>query len=41
MGSFNIQIFGKTKASKPKVMEVIAKIIRTYDIFVIQEVRDS
>ena len=40
LGAFNIQIFGKSKAAKPEVMEVLGKIIRTYDIVAIQEIRD-
>jgi len=41
IGAFNIQIFGISKASKPEVMEVLADIIRTYDIIAIQEIRDA
>jgi len=41
LGAFNIQVFGTTKASKPEVMEVLGKIIRTYDIVAIQEIRDK
>ena len=41
LGAFNIQIFGTTKASKPEVMEVLGKIIRTYDVVAIQEIRDK
>nr|QNO48468.1 hypothetical protein DBMLIPLO_00020 [Methanosarcinales archaeon ANME-2c ERB4] len=41
MGAFNIQVFGKSKASKPEVMEVLGKIIRTYDLVAIQEIRDK
>ncbi|SFM25059.1 endonuclease/exonuclease/phosphatase family protein [Methanolobus profundi] len=41
IGAFNIQVFGVTKASKPEVMEVLAEIIRTYDIVAIQEIRDA
>lgn len=41
IGSFNIQIFGITKASKPEVMDTLARIIRTYDIIAIQEIRDA
>ncbi|CAH1776474.1 unnamed protein product [Owenia fusiformis] len=40
IGSFNIQIFGVTKASKPEVMEILSKIIQRYDIIFIQEIRD-
>ena len=41
VGAFNIQVFGESKASKPDVMEVLGKIIRTYDVVAIQEIRDK
>ena len=41
IGAFNIQVFGKSKAGKPEVMDVLAKIIRTYDVVAIQEIRDK
>ena len=41
LGAFNIQVFGKSKAAKPEVMDVLGKIIRTYDIVAIQEIRDK
>ena len=41
IGAFNIQVFGTTKASKPEVLDVLGKIIRTYDIVAIQEIRDK
>jgi len=41
VGAFNIQVFGESKASKPDVMEVLGKIIRTYDVLAIQEIRDK
>jgi endonuclease/exonuclease/phosphatase family metal-dependent hydrolase len=41
IGAFNIQVFGKSKAAKPEVMDVLAKIIRTYDVVAIQEIRDK
>jgi hypothetical protein len=41
IGAFNIQVFGVTKASKPEVMDVLADIIRTYDVVAIQEIRDK
>jgi endonuclease/exonuclease/phosphatase family metal-dependent hydrolase len=41
IGAFNIQVFGKSKASKSEVMDVLADIIRTYDIVAIQEIRDK
>jgi len=41
IGAFNIQVFGKSKASKPEVMDVLGKIIRTYDVVAIEEIRDK
>jgi len=41
IGAFNIQVFGQTKASEPEVMDTLAKIIRTYDVVGVQEIRDS
>ena len=41
IGAFNIQVFGTTKASKPEVMDILADIIRTYDIIAIQEIREN
>ncbi len=41
IGAFNIQVFGVSKADKPEVMDVLGKIIRTYDIVAIQEIRDK
>ena len=38
IGSFNIQIFGTTKASRPNTLTVLAKIASTYDVLAIQEV---
>ncbi|MCQ1537070.1 endonuclease/exonuclease/phosphatase [Methanosarcina sp. KYL-1] len=41
VGAFNIQVFGVSKASDPEVMEVLAEIIRTYDVVAVQEIRDK
>ncbi|MEA3282502.1 MAG: LamG-like jellyroll fold domain-containing protein, partial [Euryarchaeota archaeon] len=41
VGAFNIPVFGKSKASKPEVMEVLGRIIRTYDVVAIQGIRDE
>jgi len=41
IAAFNIQVFGITKASKPEVMDTLAKIIRTYDVVAVQEIRDQ
>jgi deoxyribonuclease-1-like protein len=41
IASFNIQVFGTSKMKKPKVMEVIVKIIRRFDLVAIQELRSK
>lgn len=41
VASFNIQVFGPTKASKFEVMEVLGKTISKFDIVAIQEIRDA
>lgn len=41
IGSFNVQVFGKSKVSKIDVRENLIKIISRYDIVFIQEIRDS
>ncbi|MFC1590951.1 endonuclease/exonuclease/phosphatase family protein [Thermodesulfobacteriota bacterium] len=41
IASFNIQIFGKTKASKPEVMDILVKTIVQYDLVAIQEIKDK
>lgn len=41
VAAFNIQVFGKTKAGKPDVMDVLARTVREFDIVVVQEVRDA
>jgi len=41
IAAFNIQVFGTSKASKPEVMNTLAKIVRTYDIVAVQEIRDK
>ncbi len=38
IASFNLQSFGPTKAENPAVMEVLARIIREFDIVALQEV---
>lgn len=40
VATFNIQIFGKTKAAKPEVMDILAGIIRQYTIVAVQEIKD-
>lgn len=38
IASFNIQVFGDSKAKKPHVMDILARIIRQFDVVAIQEV---
>lgn len=39
IASFNIQVFGQSKLSKPKVMEILARLVREFDVIAIQEIR--
>lgn len=39
IATFNIQVFGTSKLAKPEVMDVLAKVVRTFDVVAIQEVR--
>jgi endonuclease/exonuclease/phosphatase family metal-dependent hydrolase len=39
IASFNIQVFGQSKLSKPRVMDFLARIIRQFDVVAIQEIR--
>lgn len=41
LGNFNIQVFGKAKSEKEKVMQVLEDTIESYDIISIQEIRDQ
>lgn len=41
IASFNIQIFGTTKYGKKDVVEVLVRIVRRYDLVLIQEIRDA
>lgn len=41
IASFNLRVFGTTKAEKPAVMQEIASIIRNFDIVAVQEIRDK
>jgi endonuclease/exonuclease/phosphatase family metal-dependent hydrolase len=40
IASFNIKIFGKTKASNDTVMALLVDIVSKYDIIAIQEIKD-
>lgn len=39
IATFNIQVFGQSKLSKPRVMDLLARIIRQFDVVAIQEIR--
>ena len=39
IASFNIQVFGESKLAKPHVVEILARVIRQFDVVAIQEVR--
>jgi endonuclease/exonuclease/phosphatase family metal-dependent hydrolase len=39
IASFNIQVFGESKLAKPQVVDVLARIVRQFDIVAVQEVR--
>jgi endonuclease/exonuclease/phosphatase family metal-dependent hydrolase len=41
IASFNIQVFGTSKLRKQPVMEVLAQVIRRFDVVAIQEVRST
>jgi deoxyribonuclease-1-like protein len=41
VGSFNIQVFGQSKLSKPEVMQALAQIARKFDVLAIQEIRSK
>ncbi|WP_218933491.1 endonuclease/exonuclease/phosphatase family protein [Rubripirellula lacrimiformis] len=39
IATFNIQVFGESKMSKPDVVEILASVIRQFDVVAIQEIR--
>ncbi|WP_300669863.1 endonuclease/exonuclease/phosphatase family protein [Desulfoluna sp.] len=41
IANFNIQVFGRSKAGKPEVMETLGAIISQFDVVAIQEIRDK
>lgn len=41
IASFNIQVFGQSKINNPEIMNILAKVIRRYDLVAIQEVRST
>jgi endonuclease/exonuclease/phosphatase family metal-dependent hydrolase len=41
IAAFNIQVFGESKLAKPEVVEVLASIVRNFDIVAVEEIRDQ
>ncbi|MFP3952213.1 MAG: endonuclease/exonuclease/phosphatase family protein [Candidatus Bathyarchaeia archaeon] len=41
VAAFNIQIFGRSKRSKEEVMDVLSRIVREFDVVLVQEIRDA
>ena len=41
IAAFNIQVFGEAKSQKGDVMTILAKIVREFDVVLIQEIRDA
>lgn len=41
VASFNIQVFGVSKARKTHVMEILARIVRQFDVVAVQEIRSK
>ena len=41
VATFNIQVFGEKKLSKPRVRSLLAEIVRRFDIVAIQEIRSK
>jgi deoxyribonuclease-1-like protein len=41
IASFNIQVFGEKKISKPRVCSLLAEVIRNFDLVAIQEIRSK
>src|SRR5690606_3082987 len=39
IATFNIQVFGEAKMGKPEVVEILADIVRRFDVVAIQEIR--
>jgi deoxyribonuclease-1-like protein len=41
IATFNIQVFGDSKAKKPRIMDILARIVRQFDVVAVQEVRSK
>ena len=41
VASFNIQVFGSSKAKNPQVMKILAETVRRFDVVAVQELRTT
>lgn len=41
VASFNIQVFGTSKLNKPHVVDILARIVREFDVVAVQEIRSQ
>jgi len=41
IASFNIQVLGQSKIRKPEVMDILARVVRRFDIVAVQELRSK
>ncbi|GAB5543098.1 MAG: hypothetical protein SangKO_028580 [Sandaracinaceae bacterium] len=41
LATFNLQVFGPTKAARPEWLRAVAAIVRRYDLVAVQEIRDA
>lgn len=41
IGSFNVEVFGKTKMANKTIADLLVRIFRKYDLALIQEIRDA
>jgi deoxyribonuclease-1-like protein len=41
VATFNIEAFGQSKLSKPRVMDLLSRIVRQFDVVAIQEIRSK
>ncbi|MBI1248573.1 endonuclease/exonuclease/phosphatase [bacterium] len=41
IASFNIQVFGQSKMDKPDVMQILTKVVKSFDIVAVQELRSA
>src|SRR5690348_5083983 len=41
VASFNIQVFGQTKAKNQAIMDVLGRVARLFDVMAVEEVRDA